>query len=144
MMKMREIKMKRIIQEDKTGCGLACIAMIAKNVTYSSVKKRAVNKYGFDPNGVLYTQTNHLRELLEEYGVVIGKRKVPFKDWKRLPKLSILGINHKENTNTWHWVIYRRTKEGAFVLDPKEIIKAEKRVDFGRMNPKWYIKCSTD
>jgi len=50
-------EIKRILQEDATGCGLACVAMIAGK-KYAEVKKLALaNKY-FENKKTFYTTSS--------------------------------------------------------------------------------------
>jgi hypothetical protein len=64
---------------------------------------------------------------------------IPFTTWRKLPEKAILGINHDRKNNNWHWVVYIKDYLGEYVLDPKTTIKTERRTDFSRMKPKWYI-----
>ena len=135
---MKYKPLKRIIQEDSSGCGLACIAMLAKT-SYKNVKKIALKKLEFSPSGPFYTDTNDLRKLAKHFGIELGQKRVPVKCLDRLPKLAILAINYQKRKNTWHWVLYVKEENDKFVYDPKKTIKTEKRRDFGRMKPRWYV-----
>lgn len=130
--------MRRVKQEDPTGCGLACIAMLADS-TYAHVKNLAIEQLGFDNSGTLYTGTKHLRDLANNFKIGLGKKRRKFKAFNDLPEIAILAINYKEESNTWHWVVYRRTSNDEFVYDPKKKIKSNKRRDFGRIKPKWFL-----
>jgi ABC-type bacteriocin/lantibiotic exporter with double-glycine peptidase domain len=134
-------KMKIIVQEDSTGCGIACAAMLAGK-SYMAAKKRAKSLGIFVEDENLYSDTLHLKQLLKSYNITIGKKKIPFKDWELLPLVAILAIKYKENQSppTWHWVVYQNLDKGPVVLDPKRELKSNLRTDFGRMKPKWYIK----
>ena len=69
--------MQRVIQQNSTGCGLACVAMLVGNIEYETVRDRARDVLprlfndGFGrPRGQgysLWTCTWHLRELLRLY-----------------------------------------------------------------------------
>jgi ABC-type bacteriocin/lantibiotic exporter with double-glycine peptidase domain len=123
---------------DHTGCGVACIAMLA-GCSYLRVKKVAVKKFEYN-NPEFYTTTGQLRKLAKTFGVrIISKRRKRFKDWDLLPDIAILSINSKENNKYWHWVVFARQKGGGFVLDPNKTIKTNRRTDFGRMNPSGYL-----
>lgn len=127
--------MRRIIQEDKTGCGLACIAMLSGR-KYKEIRKVAVTEHGFDEDGEFYTQTKHLTALGQRFGLEIGSRRRKFKDYSSLPDRAILAINYKEATDTWHRVIFHRTAKEEYVLDPKQSIKTAKRKDLSRISRK--------
>ncbi len=130
--------MRRVKQGDPTGCGLACIAMLA-NSDYNSVRKLALEQLGFDDSGSFYTGTKHLRDLANSFNIELGKKRRQFKSFGELPEIAILAINYKEELDTWHWVVYRRTKNDEFVYDPKKNIKANKRRDFGRIKARWFL-----
>lgn len=130
--------MKRIIQEDSTGCGLACIAMLA-NKTYKTVRKVA-ERLEIKNQDKFYTGTKDLRELSQYFGIDIGFKRVKFNSYKSLPNIAILAINYREKSENWHWVVYYRTDNDEYVLDPKKTIKTDRRKDFSRITPKWYIK----
>ena len=130
--------MIRVKQEDPTGCGLACIAMLA-GFDYKAVRELAIEKLGFDDSGTFYTDTKDLRGLASIFNIELGKRKRRFKSFGELPEIAILAINYKEDSDTWHWVVYRRTSNDEFVYDPKTKIKTDKRQDFYRINAKWFL-----
>jgi len=129
--------MRRIRQRDPTGCGLACIAMIA-GTNYEKVRDIAV-ELGWDETGDFYTGNRDLRDLGKYFGIEIGKIRRPFKSFDALPEAAILAINYKKQSDTWHWVVYRRTRNGEFVYDPNQSIKTNKRKDFGRIKVKWFL-----
>jgi len=39
----------------------------------------------------------------------------------------------------WHWVVFVREKDRTYILDSKKALRHNKRTDFGRIKPKWYI-----
>jgi len=123
---------RRIIQQDTTGCGLACIAMLAKT-SYKKVKALAIKNLDFDNDGEFYTNTKDLVFLGKNYSIEIGSRRRKFKGYGHLPDKAILAINYKESSDTWHWVIYHRTRNEEYVLDPKKSIKTNKRTDLTRI-----------
>ena len=130
--------MRRILQEDSTGCGLAVIAMLSGE-TYEKIRSIAVNDLGWDETGSFETGTRDLRDLAGFFNIEIGKRRRPFKEFNALPNLAILAINYNEQIDDWHWVVYRRVKGDQFFLDPKKSIRTNKRRDFRRIKVKWYL-----
>ncbi len=62
--------------------------------------------------------------------------------WGALPKIALLSIKyHEENgCSLWHWVVFKRKEEEAFVLDSAAYLKENKRTDFQNMHPKWFIE----
>jgi len=132
--------MEPIIQEDRTGCGIASVASLA-GVTYQHVKSTA-SQLGIDvKDAKLWSNTKYVRQLLTHYGLSTSPCKKPFKSWEKLPPLALLAIKwHIEGTQAfWHWVIFLRGSEGMVVLDPQRSLKKHVRTDFGRMKPKWFI-----
>lgn len=125
--------MKRVIQQDRTGCGLACVAMIS-NASYQSVRSAAINSYGLGKRGKFYTSTPKLSDLGKDFGVSIGRRRRKFNGFENLPPLSILSINYDEAENTWHWVVCVKSKAGIYILDPSKKIKQKKRTDLNRIS----------
>ena len=133
--------MKRVIQQDGTGCGIACIAMLA-GIDYKSVKKLGLELFDIKSGDELYTTATDLRKLGQKFNLDVGGRRRKFKTFNSLPDLAILAINYRESNDTWHWVVFCRTASEEFVLDPKKAIKSEQRSDFGRMElkTKWFIE----
>ncbi len=124
--------MKHIIQKDDTGCGIACIAMIA-GTTYKKIKNQFVKYRGF------YTGNDELADLAEMYNITLSRRITKFKDWDSIPDKAILKINYQKATKTryecWHWVVYRNTAKERYVLDPattnpkrKDLKRIEKNI----------------
>lgn len=127
--------MRRVVQKDATGCGLACIAMLAER-KYEEVKSLAMEELNFEIDGYFYTQTKHLVALGNKFNIKIGKRRRKFKGYKFLPDKAILAINYDKEFNSWHWVVYHRSASGDYVLDPGKNIKQNKRTDLDRIASK--------
>lgn len=132
-------EIERVIQEDPTGCGIACIAMLVKE-PYSYVKKILLKNYFFENSNVFYTNSSDLRIGMEIFGIKSKKARA-IKYWSTIKDLSIVAINYSEKSNTWHWVIYVPDNVGKYdyVIDPKKSIKTLKRTDFKKMKLKLYI-----
>lgn len=133
--------MKPVIQEEITGCGIASVAAIA-GVSYRKVKEQAAKLGIFASDKKLWSETNYVSELLKVFGVKTSGKKTPFKSWNKLPDLALLAIKwHRENgVPFWHWTVFIREKDEFYVLDSKASLKTNKRTDFGRIKPKWYIE----
>ncbi len=130
-------EIKRILQEDATGCGLACIAMIVGE-TYADVKKVALENEILEEKRTYYTKSSHLIDLLGHFDFKADKGRM-VKHWSSIQSLSIVAINYKESTDSWHWVLYVPDENLGYVLDPHKKIKTDKRVDFSRMRVRSYI-----
>jgi ABC-type bacteriocin/lantibiotic exporter with double-glycine peptidase domain len=132
--------MKPVVQEDRTGCGLASVATVA-GVSYQQVKSVA-GQLGIDvQDPQLWSNTKYVRTLLTHYGLSTSPHQSPFKSWDSLPSLALLAIKwHKINARAfWHWVVFWRGSEGPVVLDPKQSLQKNARTDFGRIKPKWFL-----
>ncbi len=129
-----------VVQEDATGCGIACAAMLAGK-TYHAAKKRAKDLGLFPDDRTLYSDIYQLRPLLECYNIRIGK-KVPFRSWKDVPSPSILAVNYRADAtfHSWHWAVFHRGESGPVVLDPDRKRRSNVRTDLGNVKPKWYIR----
>jgi hypothetical protein len=131
---------KPVIQEDRTGCGLASVATLA-GVSYQHVKTVG-GPLGIDvQNSRLWSETRYVRKLLTHYGLSSSPNTTTFKSWGNLPQLALLAIRwHKKNDCAfWHWVVFYRGPQGPMVFDPKRELHTHCRTDFGRMKPKWFI-----
>ena len=129
-----------VIQEDPTGCGLASVATVA-GVSYHQVKKIA-GKLDIDfQDPQLWSDTKYIRKLLSYYGFSVSRQRRPFTSWETLPSLAFLSIKwHKiHGCAFWHWVVFWRGPQGPVVLDPKRELRTNRRTDFGRIKPKWFL-----
>ncbi|MDM8521418.1 cysteine peptidase family C39 domain-containing protein [Anaerolineales bacterium HSG6] len=131
-------KLKRIIQRDPTGCGIACISMLTGR-EYEEIKQEALKTLEFNGKKTLYTDFKDLKQLLKKYGVKTARRASKFISWEKLPALCVLAINYSERRDTWHWVLYINEKDDKYIFDPKKTTKTEKRRDFGRMRVYKYL-----
>ncbi len=113
-----------VIQEEKTGCGIASVANIIGK-PYSVVKSKANSIGIFAVDEALYSETVYVRKLLNEYGISSSTEEVPFTSWESLPKIALLSVKyHLENGKPfWHWVVFKRESELSFVLDPAPHLK---------------------
>jgi hypothetical protein len=131
-----------IIQQDKTGCGIASVANIVGK-SYAAVKARAA-AMGIDVNDdTLYSDCDYVCSLLADYGFRFAPKK-DFTDWAQLPDLALLAIKHHqfEGKSYWHWVVFKRDKTGIRVLDSAPYLPQNERTDFEAMQPQWYISVS--
>lgn len=132
--------MKPVVQLERTGCGIASIAAIA-GLSYPKAKTIAKALGIFAQDESLWSETSHVRKLLDHLDIKPGPRELPFRSWAALPDLALLSIKwHLEKGRPhWHWVVFVRYRGGAYVLDSKPSLRTHRRTDFGRMQPKWYI-----
>lgn len=131
---------KPVVQLEPTGCGIASVAAIA-GLSYAQAKAIASSLDISAQDARLWSETAHVRKLLEHLGVKTGRAEHPFRSWEALPDLAILSVKwHLEKGRPfWHWVVFVRDDRGARVLDPKKGLRRHIRTDFGRIKPKWFI-----
>ena len=133
--------MKIVVQEDLTGCGLACVATLA-GTTYQKTKMVAEALGITVTDSRLWSDTAFVRTLLTHYGIRARKGESPFRSWEALPPLALLATkwHRKDHQAFWHWVVYWQSPDGPVVLDPKYSLRQHIRTDFGRIKPLWYIE----
>jgi hypothetical protein len=132
--------MKPVVQQEKTGCGIASVAAIAR-VTYKEAK-RVANSLGiYAKDSALWSETSHVRKLLKRFKISAVPGEKPFRSWRSLPDLALLSTKwHRENGKPyWHWAVFVRDAARGYVLDSKKALRNHKRTDFGRIKPKWFI-----
>ena len=134
-------KLRPVVQEDRTGCAVACVAALTGR-PYAAAKQLATSVGVSVDDPRLWGDTRPMRTLLRAAGLRAGAAEESFTGWKRLPSLALLAIKwHREKTGpAWHWVVFARNESGAFVLDSKRGLRMNRRTDFGRIKPKWFIR----
>jgi len=133
--------MKPVIQEEITGCGIASSAAIA-GLSYKEVKKVANDMGIYAEDQSLWSESQHVRNLLAKFGISTDKEEKPFEGWESLPDCALISTKwHLEDGKPfWHWTVFVRKGAEQYVLDSKKALKNNVRKDFGRIKPKWYIK----
>ena len=136
--------MKPVIQEERTGCGIAAAAAIA-GISYARAKSMAASLHIHATDSTLWSDTAPVRRLLAQFGRRVAPATQPFRSWNALPDCALLAIKwHREGGQPfWHWVVFVREKGYRYVLDSKRALQTHVRTDFGRMKPKWYLAVST-
>ncbi len=132
--------MKAVVQLERTGCGIASVAALV-GLSYPKAKSIANSLGIFAHDEGLWSETAQVRKLLTTFGIKTGSREIPFHSWEALPDLALLSIKwHLEKGRPhWHWVVFVREKGQSYVLDSKKGLHRNRRTDFGRMKPKWYV-----
>ena len=127
------------MQLEPTGCGIASVAAIA-GLSYRKAKAIA-NSLGIHAHDkTLWSDTSHVQRLLRHLGFA-GSSREPFRSWNALPDLALLSVKwHIEQGRPyWHWVVFVRERGFAYVLDSNKSLRNNRRTDFGRIKPKWFI-----
>ena len=133
-----------VIQEEKTGCGLAAVATIVHK-SYAEVKAEA-NALGiFAADEALWSDTRHVRNLLAKAGYWTGEQ-YPFSSWQVLPDLALLSVKHHRigDKYFWHWVVFERRRNEAVVLDSNPSLNSNLRTDLNQIQPTWFIEVHRD
>ena len=104
--------MKRVVQKDRDGCGVACVAMLA-GVTYKQAKDVM-----FGDDSVSLTSTADLYYALKLFGKrPLGKRLIPLgtRRYRDLHANALLKVG-KPGKSWWHWIVWDARRKGF--LDP--------------------------
>ena len=135
------MRMKAVIQEEETCCGIAEVATIAHQ-SYASAKSKANTLGIFSEDEKLFSETGHVRKLLGEYGIKTSDKETLFDTWEKLPDLTLLAIKYHEEKGLpfWHWVVFFRQGGEPAVLDSAAYLANNMRTDFDEMAPEWFIE----
>ena len=119
---------------------LACAAMLA-NLTYVEVAAIAKTMGIHAGDKRLYTSVEPMQQLLARLGVYTDDSVSDFRTWQELPDRCLLATKwHIEHgLPHWHWVAFLRDASGPVVLDPAAHLKNNRRKDFRRIKPKWFL-----
>lgn len=125
-------------QDDDTGCGIACVAMLA-GVSYEQAKAAT-----FPPSPrkrKFYTGGADLRRGLKAFGLTLEPtaRAQKFTAWSQLETTSIVAIEQvPRHKSRWHWVVFVDDGVRRYVLDPSwpEAV----RTDFKRMQGRSFLR----
>jgi len=69
--------MKAIVQEEQTGCGLACVAMLA-GASYQAVREAAAGLGITAGDEALWSDTAKVRHFLAPYDIAAAPEETPF------------------------------------------------------------------
>ena len=132
--------MRAVVQEERTGCGIACAAAIA-GISYQEAKQRAGDLGICSADQALWSDSEYVCRLLADLGWDTGREELPFTGWDSLPDRALLAIRWRmvQAKPFWHWVVFVREDGKAAVLDSKKSLKHNRRMDFYRMHPQWCI-----
>lgn len=130
-----------VIQEEATGCGIASVANILGK-SYSETKAIANGMGIYASDESLWSDTEYVRRMLSEEGIVTSKQELPFESWDSLPNLALLAIKHHQENGRdfWHWVVFKRVDGQSYVFDSASYLPSNLRQDFEAMEPKWFIE----
>jgi ABC-type bacteriocin/lantibiotic exporter with double-glycine peptidase domain len=121
-------EIRRVVQEDETGCGIACVAMLSGQ-SYAAIKRLFVQKIFQRRRQKLWTRHSDIQKALAEFGIETRRRR--FKQWKNIQGIAVVPIDRRKKGYYWHWVIAIVKDNKIRILDPEEFFP-RKRVLFGR------------
>lgn len=129
--------MRRVVQKDWFGCGIACVAMVG-GVTYEKAKMTMFNKVErkhLRTGDLDYTTTVRLVRGLRRLGIRCGDRLVPLRgrSYRSLKCNAVLKAWEKkaQRGGDFHWVVWD-AKRRRF-LDPG-------RLTYRRLRVRQYVK----
>lgn len=139
---------QRQLQHDRSGCGLACVAMLA-GIGYVQARTLAralaigPRPYRYRAGGGLrtaragwLTDARQLRRMLAVLRIrTRAEREVT--RWDQCDGDGLVAINARDD-GTWHWVVYLHG-DGGRVLDPNPRVRRDARRDFRRMRPARFV-----
>ena len=126
-------QMKRVIQEDEAGCGIACVAMVTGK-TYLQAK-RYFEESVFQPKDKKpHTRHYQLHRALRKLGIATEKR--PFRHWRSIETDAIVPINRRRDGG-WHLVVFVQEGNRPYILDPAPG-KGRRRYEFRGMKARGF------
>ena len=128
------MKLTRVTQEDDTGCGIACVAMLAcisyresKTIFLEDVFSRKRRKY--------WTYHKHIEAALDAAGIRNRRRR--FSNWADFEGIAVVPVDRNKRTRNYHWIVAVRRGKHVYLYDPEEVLP-HKRVRFGRPTVRGY------
>lgn len=114
---------KKLIQHDEYGCGVACLAMVL-GITYEQARQRFISiglgiRRGCRP--AFSTSSGEMRMAVASSGLIIDARR--WKDWSSFSGLGILKVRDdwRGAKGKWHWVVsFRHPEFGIAIFDPHQ------------------------
>lgn len=114
---------KKLIQLDEYGCGVACLAMVL-GITYEQARQRFISiglgiRRGCRP--AFSTSSGEMRMAVASSGLIIDARR--WKGWSSFSGLGILKVRDdwRGAKGKWHWVVsFRHPEFGIAIFDPHQ------------------------
>ena len=130
-----------VVQENLHGCGIAAVANIV-GLSYAQVKAKAKSIGICASDNRLFSETDYVRKLLDNYGFECRPGEQVFVSWDSLPDQALLAINgyEQQDSTFWHWVVFKRIKGKPVVMDSSLSIETHERYDFSSIEPAWFIE----
>jgi ABC-type bacteriocin/lantibiotic exporter with double-glycine peptidase domain len=111
--------MKHIMQDNNTGCGLACIAMLTGN-SYEDVRDKIIAEGIKKSPEKLYTNFKELVRIGEMFGLKLKYKRKPGQ-WSDIKGRAIVATDYHANKKYWHWVVFENVEgKKPYIYDPSE------------------------
>lgn len=134
--------LRLVQQQDATGCGIACVAMVA-NKRYSEVR-RLFDQYhrrnNHNADSCYATNAYQLSKLLRRIGVDHCVKQA--QSWDQIDTTAIVGVD-RGSGGYFHWVVAVRGSKRFLILDPEygEVLSGvealRRRADYYQTGP-WH------
>ena len=108
-----------ISQDDDTGCGIACVAMLS-GVSYKEAKLKLFRLMQWTDRRInLRTRACDLRKLSQSFNLKPVIRS--FSGWDNIDGCAIIGIRRSKRSSkrNFHWVVTLKTPHAFLILDPE-------------------------
>jgi hypothetical protein len=107
--------MKHVVQENDDGCGIACVAMLAK-LHYWEARLKVLGRRDLTSH---ITSEEQIRRGLKRCDLKMGSRqRFPKNKWRKgtgdYKFNAMLRIQPRKKSKYWHWVVW----DGKDTLDP--------------------------
>lgn len=114
---------QKIIQTDRYGCGIACLAMVT-GTTYENARHR-FNELGLGARRrcrpAYSTSSREMLHALAVSGLIVDSRR--WRGWSAFHGLGVLKVRDdwRGAKNQWHWVVaFKHSTFGVVVFDPHQ------------------------
>ncbi|RMN20402.1 hypothetical protein ALQ64_00208 [Pseudomonas cannabina] len=111
-------RIKKVMQRDRFGCGIACAAMITAK-SYSDVRSVFSERGLGARHRPFATNFSELRLCMEHMGINSELKR--WSSWEAIDGLGIVAVctSHGLENRNWHWVVVERHEVFGVVLhDP--------------------------
>lgn len=123
---------RRVVQEEPRGCGIACVAMVA-GMNYQAVRNYFARHIFLPRDRKPHTRHYQLCRALHKMGIKTEKRR--FDHWRSIDTNAIVPIN-RQIDGGWHWIVFV-SHPRMYILDPAKEKKG-RRYDFRGLNARGY------
>lgn len=114
---------KKIVQTDRYGCGIACLAMVTGESYESARQCFNMMGLGVRRNGkpAYSTSSREMQYALASSGLMVESRR--WSDWEGFHGLGVMKMRDdwRGEKGRWHWAVAFRHREfGVAVFDPHQ------------------------